>query len=270
MGLRINTTIPLLNVPKKTGAGVQGVNKALEGLASGLRINRAADDAAGLAIAERLRTQVRQYTQEANNLQTGVSVAQTADQALGTQQDALGRVQELATQAANGTLADDQRAALNQEAQQLLEQVGATAENTEFNGTKLLNGTAGPIHLGTEAGNQVTVNPSTLNALSLNGVNLGTQGGAAAAQQTVQNAGAQIGRNRAALGAQENALTQAIQERETTAANLQESGSNIRDLDVARGAIEKTRNQMALQRSISAVVQGNVIPDAAAHLLGTK
>ena len=140
MGLRINNNIPALNASRQAGIAAQGLKKTMEGMASGLRINRAADDAAGLAISEGFRTQVRQYTQEVNNLQTGVNVVETADQAMGTQQEAVGRIQELATQAANGTLTDDQRGAINQEAQQLIEQVGQTAENTEFNGVKLLNG----------------------------------------------------------------------------------------------------------------------------------
>jgi flagellin len=270
MGLRINTTVPALQAQRQAGEAAQGVNKALQGVATGLRINRAADDAAGLAIAERFRAQVRQYTQEVGNLQTGVNVVQTADQALGTQQEAIGRVQELAVQGANGTLTEDQRAALNQEAQQMIEQVGATAENTEFNGMKLLNGATGPIPLGTEGGNQITINASTPNALGLTGVNLGTQEGAAAALETLNNAANQINQNRAGLGAQENQLAGAIEVRETTTTNLQEAESRIRDLDTGRGVIEKTRNQMLLQRSMSALVQGNIIPQAAAQLLGTK
>jgi flagellin len=268
MGLRINNNIPALNAGRQAGTAAQGLQKALEGMASGLRINRAADDAAGLAISERFRTQVRQNTQEVNNLQTGVNVIETADQAMGTQQEAVGRIQELATQAANGTLNNDQRAAINQEAQQLIEQVGQTAGNTEFNGVKLLNGTAGPIPVGTEAGNQININPTTPAALGIAGVNLGTREGATAALETLGNAADQLNQNRAGLGAQQSRLTSAIETRETANVNLQNSDSMIRDQDMARGVIDRTRNDMMLKRSVSALVQGNIIPQSAAQLLG--
>jgi flagellin len=269
MGLTINNNIPALNAQHQAAASAQGLRKATEGLASGLRINQAADDAAGLGIAEGLRTQVRQYAQEVNNLQTGVNVIQTADQAMGTQQEAVGRLQELATQAANGTLNDQQRNAINQEAQQVIQQIGQTAQNTEFNGVQLLNGTAGPIPVGTEAGNQININPATPEALGITGANLGTQEGAAAAVETLNNAANQISQGRANLGAQNNRLAAAIESRQTTSLNLQNSESAIRDQDVARGVVDRTRNAMTLQRSMSALVQGNIIPQSAAQLLGT-
>ncbi len=269
MGLKINTTIPALNAQRETTKASGALNKTLEKLASGLRINRAADDAAGLAIAEGFRTQVRQYTQEINNLQTGVNVIETADQAIGTQQDALGRIQELAVQAANGTLTDDQRSALNQEAQQLVQQIQGTADTTQFNGTQLLNGTAGTINLGVEGGTQINLNATTTAALGLNGLDLGTQGGAAAALGTLANAASQLNQNRAGLGAQQNGLLEAINVRETATTNATESESRLRDLDVARGVIEQTRNQLLLRQSTAALIQGNLIPQAAAQLLGS-
>jgi len=269
MGLKINNNIPALNAQRQTGAAAQGLRKTLEGLASGLRINRAADDAAGLAIAERFRGQVRQYAQEVNNLQTGVNVIETADQAVGTQQEAVGRLQELATQAANGTLNDEQRTAINQEAQQIVQQIGQTAENTEFNGVKLLNGTAGPIPVGTEAGNQININPTTPETLGIAGLNLGTREGATAALDTLSNAANRISQGRANLGAQNNRLATAIEARQTAGVNLQNSESVLRDQDVARAAVERTRNEMMLQQSLSALVQGNTIPQNAAQLLGT-
>ena len=269
MGLKVNSNIAAQNAQRQAATSAQGLRKATEGLASGLRINRAADDAAGLAIAEGFRTQVRQYTQEVNNLQTGVNVVQTADQAIGTQQEGVGRLQELATQAANGTLNDQQRGAINEEAQQIVQQIGQTAQNTEFNGVQLLNGTAGPIPVGTEAGNQININPTTPEALGIAGVNLGTQEGAAAAVETLNNAANQINEGRANLGAQNNRLNTAIESRQTTSVNLQNSESMVRDQDVARGLVDRTRNEMMLQRSVSALVQGNIIPQSAAQLLGT-
>ena len=268
MGLRINNNIPALGARRQAEVNSRALNRVLGQLGSGLRINRAADDAAGLAISERFRTQIRQFTQEASNLQSGVSAIQTAEGGLSAQQDAVGRIRELAVQAANGTLTDDQRAAINDEAQQLLEQVDQTAEGTTFNDQELLTGTGDPIELGTAAGDQVVINPSTVDTLGLNGLDLGTQEGAAAALDALDTAETRISQNRAGLGAQENRLTRGISARETTTQNLQESESMLRDLDVARATTEQTRNQILLQSSIAALAQGNVVPQAAAQLLG--
>jgi len=270
MGLRVNNNVQGLNAQRQIGAANQALRKNLEGLAAGLRINRAADDAAGLAIAERFRTQVRQYTQEVNNLQMGVNAVQTAEGGLGTQQEAVGRIRELAVQAANGTLTDDQRAALNQEAQQLMEQIGNVAQNTQFNGRNLLDGTAANLELGTEGGIRVNFQAATVEALGLNGVNLATQGGATTALEQINTAINRLDQNRANLGAQENRLTRAIETRETATTNITESESRIRDLDIARAAMERTRNETMLQGGLYALIQGNVIPQAAAQLLGTR
>lgn len=269
MGLTINNNVAQVNAGQQAGRASQAVKKSLEGMAAGLRINKAADDAAGLAIAEGFRTQVRQTSQEVNNLQTGASVIQTADQALGTQREALGRIQELATQASNGTLNADQRKALNQEAQQLVQQINQTANDTEFNGTKLLNGTAGSINVGAGTGNTININSSTSAALGVSGVDLTTQQGATAASAAVQSASSQIDQNRASLGAQANGIASAVETRQAAGANAQASESAIRDQDTARAAIQKAQSAIRLQRSTSAVVQGNLIAQSAAQLLGT-
>jgi len=268
MGLRINNNVPALGAQRQAEINNRALNRVLGQLGSGLRINRAADDAAGLAISERFRTQIRQYTQEASNLQSGVSAIQTAEGGLSVQQDAVGRIRELAVQASNGTLTDDQRAALNQEAQQLLEQIGQTAEGTTFNEQELLTGSGDPIELGTAAGDQVVITPSTVDSLGLNGVDLSTQEGAAEALEALDTAAAGISQNRASLGAQENRLVRGISARETTTQNLQESESLLRDLDVARATTERARNEILLRGSLATLAQGNIVPQAAAQLLG--
>lgn len=269
MGMKINTSVPALNAQKKVTGAAKALQRNLQGMASGLRINQASDDAAGLQAAEMFRTRVRQYTQEANSLQTGINVVQTADDALATQQEGVGRLRELATQAANGTLNDQQREALNQEAQQIIEQIGATGENTEFNGQKLLNGTTGTVDLGTQGGEQVTLNESTTDTLGLNGFDLTTQGGAAAALDQLNTTGAQISQYRASLGAQENRFSRAIEINQTATVNAQESEAMLRDLDVARATTEKSRNEMLLQQSLSALTQSNILPQSASRLLRT-
>lgn len=268
MGLRINNNVPALNAQRQTEQTSRRLIEGFQRLASGRRINQAADDAAGLAIAERFRSRVLQATQELENLQTGVNLVQTAEGGLESQAAGTARLRELATQAANGTLTEEQRAAINNEAQQIIEQIGTTAEQTEFNGTQLLNGTAETIELGAEGGNQVNINESTVESLGLDEIDLSTQEGAAAALDTIATAENRISQNRANLGTQENRLTRAIEQRETSILNSQEAESRIRDLDIARQVIEQTRNDVLLQAGLSALVQGNVQNEAAAQLLG--
>ena len=266
MGININTSLSTGAANKVTGAA-KALQRNLQSMAAGLRINSAADDAAGLQMAEMFQTRVRQYTQEANALQTGVNVVQTADAALSTQEEGLGRVRELAIQANNGTLTQDQRNALNQEAQQILQQIDQTAQNTEFNGQKLLNANT-TVDLGTQAGDKVTLNNSTTNSLGLNGLDLSSQAGATAALDKLDTASRQISQYRSGLGAQENRFTGSIEVNQTAALNAQDSESRIRDLDVAQVAIAKTRNSMILQQSISALTQGNVSAQTVTKLLG--
>jgi len=268
MGLNINSLNPALGTQRVLADAAAKLQRKQAELASGLRINRAADDAAGLQAAENYRTRILQYTQESNNLQTGVNVVQTADAALGTQQEAVGRIRELAVQAANGTLTPEQRNALNEEAQALLGQVEDTAQNTEFNGTKLLNGSAGPINVGTEGGEQIAINDSTADALGVNGLDLTTQAGATAALDQLDEASSAIDRNRASLGAQQSRFERAIEVRGTATQNMQASESMIRDVDVANATIEQTRNQMRLMQGVFAQVQSRILPQSAAKLLG--
>lgn len=268
MGLRINSNDTALSIQRQTQQTSAALLRGLERLATGQRINRAADDAAGLAIVERFRAQVSQFNQEAANLQTGINAVETADGALGAQGDAVQRIRELAVQAANGTLTDDQRAALNQEAQQLLEQVGETAENTEFNGQQLLTGAATAIDLGTEGNLQISVQESTVASLGLNGLDLTTQAGAQNALGAIDTALGRINENRANLGAQENRFTSAIEVRAEQVLNVEEAASRIRDIDIARQTIEQTRNNVLLQGGLAALAQSNIIGQNASRLLG--
>lgn len=269
MGLRINSNEPALFIQRQTQQTSNALLRGLEQLATGQRINRGADDAAGLAIVERFRAQVNQLNQEVSNLQSGVNVVQTADGALGTQEEAVQRVRDLALQASNGTLTDDQRAALNQEAQQLLEQIDETAANTEFNGRTLLDGSATNVELGVEGDIEVNINESTTTSLGINGVDLSTQAGAQSAIQDLDDALSSIQENRANLGAQENRFTRAIDVRETESLNTAEAESRIRDLDIARQTIEQSRNSILLQGGLAALVQSNVLGQNAARLLGS-
>jgi len=267
MGLRINTNTAALGAQRQIGRTNEALQQNLERLSSQLRINRAADDAAGLAIAERFNTLARQSRVEINNLQSGINASQTAEGGLSVQQDAVSRIRELGVQAANGTLSDDQRAALNAEAQQLLDQINDTGANTEFNGQQLLDSDQ-TISLGANEG-ELTLNESNTTSLGLDGLDLSTQAGAEAAVAAADAASINIGQQRTNIGAQQNRFESAIEQREISEQNALESESRIRDLDLARASIEQSRNQVLLQGGIAGLVQSNVTPQTALSLLGT-
>ncbi len=268
MGLRVNANLPAMNAARQSRRNVNALGVQLNRLASGLRINRAADNAAGLAIAEHFAAQVRQYTQEANNLQTGVNALQTAEGGLAVQQEAVGRIRELAVQAANGTMTDENRQALNQEAQQLIEQIGNVAERTEFNETQLLTGEIENLPLGTEAGNEININESTPEYLGIEDLDISTVEGANAAIEALDTANQRVSRNRVGIGAQENRLERAIEQRAIGVEESAASESAIRDADLARVTMEQTRSQILLQGDLSAMVQSNIVPQTALRLLG--
>jgi flagellin len=267
MGLQINGNIPPLGAQRQTQQAANRVAEGLTKLASQKRITTAADDAAGMAIAEGFRSQVRQFTQESVNLQSAVSALQTAEGGLESQQEAVGRVRELAVQASSGTLTADQRQAINAEAQQLLEQISETGAATEFNGTQLLDGSATSIPAGVESGTSFSVGESTRESLGIESVDLSTPEGAAAAVQQLDTASKRLTENRARVGAQENRLASATEQRALASQQAAESEAAIRDLDVARQVIEQSRNETVLQSGVAAMAQGNVQADTVSRLL---
>jgi flagellin len=267
MGLRINTNLPAQQAVRQLGSANRALQNNLIQLGTGLRINRAADDAAGLAVAESLSTQVRQATAEIGNLQFGISAAQTAEGGLAVQQDATQRLRELALQAANGTLTEGQRAAINAEAQQLVEQVDAIANETQFNGQSLLN-QGQTIDLGTTGGGALTLPSTTASDLGIDALNLSTPEGATVALGALDAAQATISESRAGIGAQSSRIAAAINQREEAGLNALESESRIRDLDFARGIIEQTRNRIGLQQGIASLLQGGTTQQTALRLLG--
>ena len=268
MGLKIGANPAGLNASRQVQQTTKSLLQNYQKLASGQRINGAADDAAGLAIAEALRTDVRQYTQEVENLQSGISASQTADGALEAQGDAVQRLRELAVQASNGTLTDDQRASINEEAQQLVEQIDATGNGADYNGTKLLDGSQSSVPLGTEGGEQLSLKESTTSSLGVSGIDLGTQSGAQDAISKLDDALNGINENRASIGAQQSGFESAINVRETASINAADAESRIRDADVAKVVIEQTRNQILLGAGINAIKQSGINSQIASGLLG--
>ncbi len=269
MGLAINTNLPALRAGQQSARTSGLLARTLEQLSSGRRINRAADDAAGLAIADQLDALARQGQTEINSLQSGINVAQTADSGLETQADAVLRIRELAVQASNGTLSQDQRDAINTEAQQLLEQIDETAANTEFNGQNLLDQDT-TISVTPNGSQQVQVSQSNTTALGLNGLDLSSQGGAQAALEQLDTALEDINDNRANVGAQSNGFESAINTRSESVINARASESAIRDLDFAKAAIDKARADVLGRTGIQALLQSRVTPQNALRLLGNS
>ncbi len=266
--MRLNFNQPALGAQRQTRRTLNILNRGLEKLATGLRIARAADDAAGLAIAERFESQVRQSAVEARNLQSGINALQTAEGSIEVQTEGVQRLRELAVQAANGTLNDEQRSALNMEAQQIIEQIETTGQNTDFNGVQLLNGTTGTIELGTEAGTSININESTAGSLGIAALDISTQAGAANALGDLDTAINSLSQNRAGIGAQQNRLERGIAVREIAGENQAAAQSAIRDLDFARQVTEQTRNQVLLQGALAGIAQGNLQSESVLRLLG--
>ncbi len=271
MGLRINTNVASLNASRTLRRTTGDLNGSLQRLSSGLRINKAADDAAGLAVAEGFRSQVRGSNVAQRNAQEGISLVQTAEGSLSETTNILQRVRELAVQAANGTQSDTNRAAMNTEVQQLLAQIDDIATDTEFNGINVLSSSQTvTLQVGANTGQtlSVTVTGAKTNDLAITLVSVSSMENAVSALEIVDQALQSVNNLRADLGAYQNRLeftinTLAIQEENAAA-----SESAIRDADIARETIRFTRNQILVSAGTSVLAQANVLPQTALQLIG--
>jgi len=271
MGLRINTNVPALNTSRVLRRSTADLNRSLERLSSGLRINRAADDAAGLAIAEGFRSVVRGTAVAQRNAQDGVSLVQTAEGALSETTNILQRIRELAVQAANGTQSDDNRTALNSEVIQLLQQIDDIALDTEFNGVRVLSANQTvTLQAGAQASQTlaIAVSGAKTTDLRVSAVVVSSIVSATSAISTIDLAIKSVTSLRSTLGAYQNRLeftinTLAIQEE-----NSAVSESAIRDADIAAETIRFTRNQILVSAGTSVLAQANIVPQTALQLLG--
>lgn len=256
----------------------QKLQRSLERLSSGMRINRGADDSAGLAISEGLSASIRSMTQAMQNANNGISLVQTAEGGLRETSDILGRMRELATQAANGTLNSADRSAINTEFKQLGQELDRIANTTEFNGTKLLDGSlatpdkAVTLQVGTSAapeGNQISVQAESVAASSLgiDLISLDTQDGAMNALGAIDNALQTVSGQQSQLGSAQNRLTSAINTLQTGQENASAANARIRDVDVAMEAANMLTSKMLTQAGTAIQAQANQAPLAALKLL---
>ena len=273
MALVINTNISAINAGRTLARSTSSLNRSLEQLSSGLRINRARDDAAGLAIAEGFNSVVRGTRVAQRNAQDGISMVQTAEGALSETTSILQRMRELAVQSANGTMTTVSRTALQQEVSELFKQIDSIAQDTEFNGLKVLSANQTiTLQTGAQKGQDMglVMKGAGSKALLANAtaLNVSTAAQATSAMSTLDNAIQSVSSLRATLGAFQNRLeftinTLAIQEENSAAAE-----SAIRDADMARVTTEFTRNQILVSAGTSVLAQANVMPQTALTLLG--
>jgi flagellin len=266
MGLRINTNVSSLNAQRNLGQTRGAQQKVLEQLSSGSRINRAGDDAAGLAISENLKAQIRGLGQAERNAQDGVSLVQIAEGALAEVGNIMIRLRELSVQAASDTIGPTERKFLNVEFEQLLSEVDRIANSTEFNRVPLLNGTGSvfDIQIGTRndpLSDRLTFDASSadVNVAAL-GLNLASvsdkisaQNSLAAIDQAIQN----VSGIRADFGALQNRLQSTINNIQISNENLAAANSRIRDTDIASATSEMTRTNILMQAGTSVLAQAN-------------
>jgi flagellin len=268
----INHNIAAMNTHRQLNSNTTNTNKAIEKLSSGLRINRAGDDAAGLAISEKMRGQIRGLDMATKNAQDGISLIQTAEGALNETHSILQRVRELAVQSANDTNTDDDRAELQKEVAELTKEVTRISTDTEFNTKKLLDGAgvSGAIfQIGANTGQSISLSIGNMGAISLgiSTVTIATQTGANAALATLDSAIKSVSSERAKLGANQNRLEHTINNLGTTSENLSAAESRVRDVDMAKEMMNQTKNNILAQASQAMLAQANQQPQAVLQLL---
>jgi len=257
------------------------LNKDIEKLSSGMRINRAGDDASGLAVSEKMRSQIRGLNQAERNIETAVSFIQTTEGYLAETQDIMHRIRELAVQSANGVYTDEDRAQIQVEVSQLVDEVNRIASHAQFNGLNMLTGRfANPARGGTATGQmffqiganmdqrkQVFIGTMTAGSLGLAGISISTPDKANAVIGSVDNALQQVSRQRADLGAYQNRFEMAEKGVAVAAENMQAAESLIRDTDVAAQMVDYTKNQILMQSSTAMLAQANLKPRSVLQLL---
>ena len=272
MGLRVNNNIAAFNAYRNLNVTDGAMSKSLEKLSSGLRINRAADDAAGLAISEGLRSQIGGLKAAVRNAQDGISVVQTAEGALTETHSILQRMRDLAVQASNdGALSDTDKAKADEEFQALAKELDDIAGKTTFNGTKLLDGSysSKSFQVGSNAGEtlEVTVGNMSASALGASG-SISSAAGASAAITAINTAIGSVSTERSKLGAVQNRLEHKINNLNATVENLAASESRIRDTDMALEMVSFTRSQILSQAGTAMLAQANQGSQGVLQLLG--
>jgi len=273
MGLRINTNLTALNAHRVLSANDNALGKSLVRLSSGLRINAASDDAAGLAIAEKFKAQVNGLSMAIQNSEDAINLLQTAEGALNETEAILQRMRELSVQAANDTLQNADREAIQAEIDQLTDELDGIAGRTQYNSRGLLDGSTTTLtfQIGANQGQELTIGISAMDAAGIqvqsSDMSVLTQETASAAIGTLDTAIELVSDQRAMLGAVINRLDHTINNLNVQRENMASSESRIRDLDMAAEVSVMTRNQILTQSSQAMLAQANAVPQGVLQLL---
>jgi len=284
MAVRIFNNIASLNAQRILGANHDRLNQSVERISSGIRINKASDDAAGLAISEGLRSDIRALRQAGRNANDGVSLINITEGALNEQGSMLIRLRELASQAATGTTGSTERATIQLEFNSLRNEIDRITNTTEFNGQKLIDGSLASsiastsqvfIQIGIDSNansrinlnEQINLTAVTSSALSIDTLSVKTASDALTALEGISEAISTVTATRGQVGAVQNRLMRSISNLSISVENLSAAESQIRDADIAEEVALLTRNQIMVQASTAMVGQANLIPQSVLQLL---
>lgn len=277
MGMRVTTNIAALNAQRNLVGSQRLINDSMAKLASGSRINKAADDAAGLAISEGLKAQIRSAAQAQRNANDGISMVQTAEGGLNEIGNIVVRLRELGIQAASDTVGETERGMLNKEVTQLKSEIQRISSVTTWGTTKLLDGSSPKFDFQVGLFNNAeedrisfnaSENVATLDALGLTGIDFSSKEGAQDALSKLDMAQTSVSGTRANLGALQNRLTSTVDNLGVAQENMSAANSRIRDTDVAQASSEMTRNNILLQAGTSTLAQANQSNQLALKLIG--
>jgi len=270
----INTNVMSLNTVRVLDKSQGDLQKSMERLSSGKRINHARDDAAGMAIASGMTAQIKGMNQAVRNTNDGISLVQTADGAMEGIADKLQRIRELAVQASNGTYSDNDRSALNVEAAALIAEIDRVANAVEFNGNALLTGAyTGDIQVGNDNGDTITIATIDTMTTGASGLNLdsvavvSTTSKAASTIAVIDTALQTVNTARAELGSTQNRFETTISDLKNNVENLSAARSRIEDADFAAETANLAKNQILQQAGMAMLAQANQLPQSVLSLL---
>ena len=277
MGLRITTNMAAINSQRTLSNSSNAINKSMAQLSSGTRITKSADDAAGLAISENLKSQIRSLSQAGRNANDGISLIQTAEGGLGEISNIMTRLRELGIQSASDTVSDKERVLINREVQQLTAESQRIAVTTKFGTQALIDGKGSTFDFQVGIQNDPNADRISYSAgetdataanLGIDGFDFSTKEGAQDALSVLDEAQSKVSGFRANLGALQNRLESTVSNTGTQYENLSAANSRIRDTDVAAASSEMTRNNIMLQAATATLAQANQLPGMALKLIG--
>ncbi|HRK07037.1 MAG TPA: flagellin [Pseudobdellovibrionaceae bacterium] len=277
MGMRVATNISSITAQRSLAGSNREITKSFAQLSSGTRITKAADDAAGLALSENLKSQIRGYAQAGRNANDGISMVQTAEGGLSEISNILTRFRELGVQAASDTVSDVEREFINKEVQQLRNEAERIAQSTRYGKVNLLNGSGGQFDFQVDIMNDdfndrisfdSTENNATTAELGIEDLDFSSKSGAQNALETLDSAQSKVNSYRANLGAIQNRLISTTDVISIAHENLSAANSRVRDTDIAAASAELTKNQILQQASVGVLAAANVQPQHALKLVG--